>query len=61
MQLRDEVEVKPDDVQGACNGAEALHAVYFKKPSSNFKIYKQAYHGSKFSNEWLRDLNLVVC
>jgi len=28
----------PYDVQGACNGAEALHAVYPKKPTLNFKI-----------------------
>ncbi|AVX43472.1 hypothetical protein CCS77_0411 [Campylobacter concisus] len=28
---------------------------------ANFKIYERAYHSSKFSGEWLRDLNLVVC
>ena len=33
----------------------------FSKVLSNFKIYEQAYHGSKFSGEWLQDLNLVVC
>ena len=26
LQLRDEVEVKPDNVRGACNGAKAPHA-----------------------------------
>ncbi|WP_258030707.1 hypothetical protein [Campylobacter concisus] len=31
------------------------------KCQANFKIYERAYHGSKFSGEWLRDLNLVVC
>ena len=27
LQLRDEVEVKSDDVRGVCNGAIALHAI----------------------------------
>ncbi len=26
----------------------------------NFKIYERAYHGSKFSGEWLRDLDFKI-
>ena len=41
------------NVRGAYEGADALHAVYSKKASSNFKIYERAYHASKFSGELL--------
>ena len=38
LQLRDEVEVKPDDVRGACNDAGALHESYMREFIANFKI-----------------------
>ena len=40
--------------------AVTLRSFYNKEARANFKIYERAYHGSKFSGEWLRDLNLVV-
>ena len=40
LQLRDEVEVKPDNVRGACNSAGALHAFNSKNFIANFKICK---------------------
>ncbi|WP_462191794.1 hypothetical protein [Campylobacter concisus] len=46
MQLRDEVEVKPDDARSGMRQCYALHALYHQ---ANFKIYERAYHGSKFS------------
>ncbi|WP_234401167.1 hypothetical protein [Campylobacter concisus] len=49
MQLRDKVEVKPDNVRGGMLQCFALHAVYDKETQANFKIYERAYHGSKFS------------
>ena len=36
----------------------ALHAFYDKETQANFKIYYQAYHGSKFSGK-IKNLNSV--
>ncbi|WP_180382078.1 hypothetical protein [Campylobacter concisus] len=38
--------------------SSTLNVLYHQ---ANFKIYERAYHDSKFSGEWLRGLNLVVC
>ena len=42
--------LNPSHVQGACNGAEALHA--FQKIGQILKL-ELAYHASKFSGEYL--------
>ena len=47
--------------RGTCDDATHCMRLYIGERQVNFKIYERAYHGSKFSGEWLRDLNLVVC
>ncbi len=50
LQLRDEVEVKLDDVRSGMLQYYALHACLCQtKYIANFKIYERAYHDSKFS------------
>ena len=51
LQLRDKVEVKPYDVRGACNCADALHTIYYK--ASVRQILK-------FMNKHITALNLVA-
>ena len=52
LQLRDEVEVKSDDVRSDMPRYYALHACLCQtKYIANFKIYERAYHASKFSGE----------